>query len=832
MTRIRINAPFAGWCLPLAEIPDAAFAEGMLGDGVAIDPLDGVLRAPCDGEVISTAAARHAVALRTAEGAEILLHVGIDTVSLGGEGFELQVRKGDRVRTGDALLKFDADALARNAPSLVTPIIVTNGDRFRIALSNGGRRVAAGDVILELEEQGAAVESAAHPANPGAREPVVSEQVVVEHAHGIHARPAALIARAAKGLPYPLEVRARGRGANASSAVALMSLGVRGGDELVIAGFEPAAAAGVAQIAAIVRHLERAAPAGPRTAAQPAPAAVQDPDRRAGVVASRGLAIGEVFYLRAAEVRVVERGAGAAEESRAFETARGRVRADLTARAAAGSRAARDIAAAHLELLDDPGLVEAAQRAIADGKSAGFAWRGATRSAAAALAATGDERLAARGADFEDLDRLLLAALHGGAPEDVTIPAGAIVLARDLTPSQYLSLEAARVRAIGLERGGPTSHVAILAAIQGVPMLVALGAGLDAAESETVLFDAETGVLRVKPAAEERRTFEQRVAQTQARAERERAAAQTACRLASGERIEIFANLTGSVADAQRAVEQGAEGCGLLRTEFLFLDRATPPDEAEQVRCYEQVAAVLGGRPLVIRTFDVGGDKPIPYLPLPAEENPALGLRGIRASLWRPDLFRVQLRALLAARPVGAYRILLPMITDIEEIRAVKRMLGELAAGMNTPIPMLGAMVETPAAAMLAAQIAREVDFLSIGTNDLAQYTLAMDRGHAELAARIDGLHPAVLHLIAAVVDGASEHGRPVAVCGGLASDATAVPVLLGLGVTELSAVPAMIPQLKALVSQSTLEDCRALARRALELESAAAVRASIGVPP
>jgi phosphocarrier protein FPr/phosphocarrier protein len=258
------------------------------------------------------------------------------------------------------------------------------------------------------------------------------------------------------------------------------------------------------------------------------------------------------------------------------------------------------------------------------------------------------------------------------------------------------------------------------------------------------------------------------------------------------------------------------------------MDRATPPDEREQLECYDAVAQAMDGRPLVIRTFDVGGDKPISYLPLPAEENPALGLRGIRASLWRPAIFRVQLRALL--RAAGDRRILLPMITDVAEVRAVRALLSELGAEMRIPVPPLGAMIETPAAALLAGVLAREVDFLSIGTNDLSQYTLAMDRGNAELAARVDAAHPAVLKLIGAVCDAAALHQKPVAVCGGLASDPAAVPLLIGLGVTELSAVPAMIPRLKAIVGALTMKDSRELARRALDLEDATAVRALLKV--
>jgi phosphoenolpyruvate-protein kinase (PTS system EI component) len=326
------------------------------------------------------------------------------------------------------------------------------------------------------------------------------------------------------------------------------------------------------------------------------------------------------------------------------------------------------------------------------------------------------------------------------------------------------------------------------------------------------------------PTAAELESARTRLAAGRERQARELAAAGQECRLASGERIEVFANLAGTAADTRLALEQGAEGCGLLRTEFLFLERTTAPDEAEQRASYQQVADLLGARPLVIRTLDIGGDKPIAYLPLPPEDNPALGLRGIRTSLWRPELLDMQLRALLAVRP--AVRILLPMITDVSEISTVRARLVELARELGVQEPLLGAMIETPAAAMLADQIAKAVDFLSIGTNDLSQYTLAMDRGHAELAARIDGVHPAVLRLIQATTQGAAAHGCPVAVCGGLASDPEAVPLLLGLGVTELSVVPGQIPRLKGLIRTLKLDACRALAQRALQLSTAPEVRA------
>jgi multiphosphoryl transfer protein len=815
-----ILAPLAGWSTPLAEIPDAVFAQAMLGDGAAIDPLSGELVAPCDGEIISIATSRHAVALRAASGAEVLVHVGIDTVGLAGEGFELKVRKGDRVRAGDLLLRFDLDRVARRAPSMLTPVIVTNGERFRIVRPHLNQTLKAGDPLFELEDVGA---SSMDPASTGIRA-VVSEAIVVAHAHGIHARPAGMIAKLAKTLPYEIEVRARGRGASARSAVALMSLGVRGGDEIVLVGFEPAAGAGVSAIARIIRELEHGTPVESRVI--PPAGATPEAGLLRGVVASRGVAVGPAFGLRRPEIPVVERGGGVAEESAALDRALGAVRERLDRLAAGANATVRDILMAHLELLDDPELERQSRQQIASGKSAAFAWRTALRASAAALEATGDARLVERVDDLRDLEVQVLVALGAVPSARPEVPTGGVLVARDLAPSQFIELDASKLAGVALAAGGPTSHVAILAAAAGVPMLVALGPSLlEVRAGDTVILDAEEACVHVAPSAVDVEKARTRVAARRVTRERERVQAQRECRLASGERIEVFANLSGTVPDAQLAVSQGAEGCGLLRTEFLFLDRASAPAEEEQLRCYQEVARVLAGRPLIIRTMDIGGDKPIPYLPLPPEENPALGLRGIRTSLWRPDLFDAQLRALLRVEPAGQCQVLLPMITEPAEVRRVRARLADLAASLGVAVPRLGAMIETPSSAMLADGIAREVDFLSIGTNDLTQYTLAMDRGHAELAPRIDALHPAVLALIERVGAAGQKHGRLVAVCGGLASDPVAAPVLVGLGVRELSVVPASIPMLKTRLATLTLDACRKLAAQALTQDCAEDVR-------
>ena len=849
---LTLLAPLAGWSTPLDEAPDEVFAGRLLGDGVAIDPTGGTLYAPCEGEIVLLPASRHAVTLRSDAGCEILLHVGIDTVALAGEGFEAHVRQGARVRAGDALLSFDLELLARRAKSLLTPIIVTAESGCGIRRRSLDRAVEVGEWLMEIALPApAATASTAGESPAGAS---ASRRLTVGFEHGIHARPAALLAGSLRTLAADVRLLAHGREANARSTVALMGLGVQHGEEIEIRATGPDAQNAVNALAAafavhgVVRPTAaRPAPA-PRAAAivaaEPTAPAAERPVTAApgatgslkGVVASAGLAVGPALQLRRPEIRVRERGAGVAQENAALDRARAEVRTRLERRALAapsgggGSGAASEIAAAHLELLDDPELLAAARAAIEAGGSAGFAWRAAVRASAATLEALADARLRERADDLLDLESQVLMALAGGAagaPIGIGPAAHAILIARELLPSQLIALDEARVAGIAMAAGGATSHAAILAAAMGIPALVALGpAVLGVPDGTPLVLDAGRGVLEIDPGETRLVAAHARVAALTAQRAALAAAAQRESHTADGTRIEVLANI-GSLAEAQAAVRNGAEGCGLLRTEFLFLDRQSPPTAAEQGAEYPKIADVLGARPLTIRTLDAGGDKPIAYLPLPEEENPALGLRGVRTSLAFPELLRTQLRAVLAVRGPAQCRLLLPMISDVEEIQAVRRLLEEVCGELGRAERIrVGVMIETPAAALLAERIAAVADFLSIGTNDLTQYTLAMDRGHPQLAARLDALHPAVLRLIAQTAEGARTHGRHAAVCGGLASEPLVAPLLVGLGVQELSAVPAVIPQLKARIQGASLSDCRALAQQALEQPSAAAVRA------
>lgn len=885
-SKLILLAPLQGWSTSLDEAPDAVFAGRMMGDGLAIDPTGASLHAPCDGTLIVVPASRHAATLRADNGAQILLHVGIETVGLDGEGFELHVREGQRVRTGERLISFDLDLLARRAKSLLTPVILTDTLGFSISRRNEDCSLQVGDFLLEIVQTTQIVQADAVGAGLQLH-PVIERSVVVRLEHGIHARPAASIAAAVKNASAEVRITFGDRKANARSPVALMALGVRKGDLIVIQGSGPDAdaalgalervlvdgggthlgagagaqvragggahvrAGGEAQVARGMRGAggpgatapERvsvggagigggspsgvdARSAGVRGAATSRGAVAPSSGKALkGVVASRGLGVGRAFQFARAVIDVAEPGAGIELENVEFERAREVVRADL--QLGSGNNAAREIAEAHLGLIDDPELVAGARALIATGKSAGYAWRAVLRDGIDALRALNDVRMAERADDLLDLESRVLSALSGHTAARLELPPESILIANELLPSQLAALDSSMLAGICLATGGATSHVAIIAAAMDIPMLVAAGSVvLQIATGTNLVLDAEGGWLHIDPPKTDIESARNLLAEKRARRIAEQHVAQRECRTADGTRIEVFANV-GSEAEARAAVRNGAEGSGLLRTEFLFLDRTAPPDEAEQLEQYQCIATALEGRPLAIRTLDIGGDKPIPYLPLPHEENPALGLRGVRTSLWRPDLLRIQLRAVLRVRPLSQCRILLPMVTEAGEIRAVRQMLGDLRGeqGYSEPVA-LGAMIETPAAALMADRIAQEADFLSVGTNDLTQYTLAMDRGHAELAARLDALHPAVLRLIARTVEAARIYGRPVAICGGLAADPVAIPVLIGLGVHELSMVPTAIPRMKALIATLRVDDCTTLARQALERETAEAVRA------
>lgn len=488
---------------------------------------------------------------------------------------------------------------------------------------------------------------------------------------------------------------------------------------------------------------------------------------------------------------------------------------------------------AHTLLLQDRDFLAEVRRAIHAGQTATTAVRRAVRRWADRFRQMSGSVFQQRAVDVEDIGRRLLLLLQNDAPStSLDLPPDALIVARDLLPSQTATLDRSRVIGLCTADGGPNAHTAILARSMGIPAVVGVGEAVLATvrPGMTVALDGAHGIVIAEPDIATAQAYTQAHASARAARATAWAAAQHLTRTHDGIRVEVVANL-GAVADAAVALEAGAEGVGLLRTEFLFQDRLTPPSEEEQTQIYRTLARTLGTRRLIIRTLDIGGDKPAPYLALPKEPNPFLGWRAIRILLAMPDLFKTQLRALMRAAVDGNLHIIIPMVATLDEILRVQALMAAAAAELaasNADFradPPMGVMIETPAAVLMADRIAPLVDFFSIGTNDLTQYTFAADRTNQHVAALNDPLHPALLRQIDAVLRAAHAHGRWVGLCGEMAADLLAIPILLGLGLDEFSMAPASIPAAKHLIAQLTMPAARRLAQKALQQNDGASVR-------
>lgn len=484
-------------------------------------------------------------------------------------------------------------------------------------------------------------------------------------------------------------------------------------------------------------------------------------------------------------------------------------------------------------ILEDLVLIKKADDAMDAGMNAEQAWYNACEYFAVQLESLPDETLRARSADVRDIGRRVIEILSGAtsAPE---LGNFVILIARDLAPSQTIVLDPMKVLAFCTAEGGPTSHTAILAKALGIPAVVGLGEQvLDIPDRALLLVDGTSGRITSDPAPDVIADFDRRILiERKQRAQDAQRAFEPAI-TRDGHRVEIVANV-GSVEDARIALKHGAEGIGLLRTEFLFLNRSKSPDEETQFAAYRTIMEMMEDRPVVARTLDVGGDKEVPYLDFGREANPFLGYRAIRISLDHPREFKVQLRALLRAGAGHDLRIMFPMIATLDEVRNARNLVEEAQAevrsqGMEKAGKVqVGIMIEIPSVALMADQFAHEVDFFSIGTNDLTQYTFAAERGNKRVSRLNDPCHPAVLKEIQFAVTAAHRARIRAGVCGEMAGDLQAIPILLGLGVDEFSLAPMQIPSAKQAVRNWALGDAQQLARYVLQMDSATTVREAV----
>lgn len=560
-----------------------------------------------------------------------------------------------------------------------------------------------------------------------------------------------------------------------------------------------------------------------------------------GVGASRGIASGPAHQFSAAEVKVERHQIedAAAEWQRlqdALEMARGQLDGIYEKVKADSGEEYAQIFQAQAAMLDDPDLLDAVQQAIEEEKSnAEAALEDAVETYARRLEQVESERIRARAADLRDVKNRVLRILLGSeAAGTGAIQEPSIVLARDLTPSDTALMDKSLVRGFCTAEGTKTSHAAILARGLGIPAVVGAGSELlDVVDGVRLILDGLEGKLVVRPDEKTVDRYRKRKEATQKVLAEAREKAQEKAVTRDGRRVEVAANI-GDVDEAEPAKQAGAEGVGLLRTEFLYLGRTELPDEEEQFQAYWAILETFEGDSVILRTLDVGGDKQLPYLELPQEMNPFLGLRAIRLSLRRPELFRPQLRAALRAGAGHRLKIMFPMVTalwEVEEARAVLEACREELRQEGHEVaeePAVGIMIEVPSAALMADHLAHAVDFFSIGTNDLTQYVMAVDRTNADIASLASDLHPAVLRLVRQVIEDAHGQDTWVGMCGELAGNPLAIPILVGLGLDELSMAAPAIPVAKEIIRSLDSQEAADLSAEALEMQTAEEVEALV----
>jgi len=682
--------------------------------------------------------------------------------------------------------------------------------------------------------------------------PELIQTFVIPNPLGIHARPAARLVMIANAHDAVITIEKGAEKADAVSINQLITLGVRQGDHITVRAQGPAAEKALVAIAALIADNlgdSTSTVAGLSNAdlSNVAGSAVHSTGYQwQGIPVVPGIALGPVMVLTVPPPLIEQRRVSnvAAERLRFQKTVNtvldtlDELEQKLATYTMSGAIAAPSdttaiLTAQRIMLLDPHLTAQVEARLAAEQCNVDWVWQQVVAETAAQYEALDDPYLRQRAVDLRDVGERLLRVLSG-QPPTVQLPTVAgIVALEELTPSLVAALNPAIIRGIVTARGGATDHSAILVRTLSIPFVTGVAGVTQLPAGQTIALDGATGAVWPDPDPTTIATLTARRESWLAERIAVQNAAQLPALMQDGTTIRVLANIS-AVHEAELAVTQGATGVGLFRTELLFMAQATLPDEETQFQLYRQTATALGNYPLTVRTLDIGGDKALPHRPMPPEANPFLGWRGLRYCLDNPDLFRTQLRALLrVAADLGDSRtlkIMFPMVSTVEEFLAAKALVVDEAAQLAkaghllTRLPLLGVMIETPAAVFHAAQFARQVDFFSIGTNDLAQYVMAADRGNAQVAALVNALQPPVIQAIAQVTQAAHSASIPVSICGELAADPRATALLIGLGVTELSMNPQAIPTIKAQIRRLQQTQANMIAQHVLTLTSVAAV--------
>ncbi len=795
VTRLRLVAPVSGVIVPNDEIPDPDLAAAMAGHGLVIEPGASPLVAPFDGEVVSLRPSSNVVTIRSAEGLEVMLHIGLDTLVLHGHGFTPEVSAGQSVHAGDPLISFDLAQISRTSDPL-TLIVITNTEitsaiEPAAGLVRAGVDVACVVTLARVDPDAITLE----PSGEGAS----SRLITIPNPTGLHARPAAILANLAKGYHSDIELRRGSDVANAKSIMSIMGLAADHMHRVQVVAHGHDAAIAVRHLAQAIREglgedltpLEETAP--PRALV----ATSEDPHTITGVSVAPGVAIGHVVRLLQEPIPFAERGAGAHREQRALTLAIDhallqllglRTQLDIDSGTGAGG-----IFAAQQEIVKDPELLETAQRLIEAGRSAAASWHAAFTRYADRIAELPNPVMAARADDIRDVGDRVLERLTGHARPLPSLPVGAVVVTEKISPSLAVLLARAKVAGFATVLGGPEGHVATIARDLHIPAVAGLGAGLLSLEDDIrVVLDGTAGVLRLD------QTDDQVAALA---AEQQHLADLKAQRLAragepaltkDGRRVYVLATVTG-LADAESAERNGAEGIGLLRSEVMFARRATPPGQREQAGLYGDIASTLKrGQRYVIRTLPGGS-----------------------------ELAAMQMRAIIGSVTRGTtLGVVVPGVITRDEWRAVKAMVEGEAASRGARRIQVGLELSSPACLSCLPDFASEVDFFSLDADQLA--AAGVGGGDAE--------DPAVFRFIRDVAEIAHAAGRTLGVSGRMAAAPESVPLLVGLGVDALSCAVDAIPAVKAEVRSLSAAECRELAQQAMAAGSASDVHSLVHV--
>ncbi len=661
-------------------------------------------------------------------------------------------------------------------------------------------------------------------------------QLTIPNKLGLHARPAAKFVQTANRFAADVQIENNGRTANAKSINQVATLNARQGDTVTITAAGPDASEVLAALQALAA--DNFGDHDEETRVETAVPAAAKKGELTGIPASAGIAIGPAFQYRPRlpqiETRPIDNpGKEWQRLATAVATAKSEIKQLHTQAVAQVGEAEAAIFEAHLLFLEDPDFMGQAQNAIFAQKiNAEAAWQQAAEATADTFRNLDSAYMQARAADVLDVAQRVLRHLMGVEAPTLNMSDPAILLAADLTPSDTARLDPNNILGLAIEVGGATSHSAILARALGIPAIVGMGPALaDIAEGQLIAMDGGNGRLWPKPSKKRQTSLRAQQETWLEQQQAAKAAGKEPAITKDGRPIEIAANIGGPL-DTAVALDYGAEGVGLFRTEFLFLGRDNAPSEDEQFGAYKKAAKAMGRKPLIIRTLDIGGDKPIAYINQDHEDNPFLGYRGIRFCLDHPEIFKTQLRAILRASASSNIKLMFPMVGTVDELRRAKAVLADCMTELKVKkVPFdenleIGIMIEVPSAVAVADQLAVEAHFFSIGTNDLTQYVMAADRGNAHVADLADALQPAVLRMVKQTVSAAHAGGIWVGMCGELAGNALATPLLIGLGLDELSMNALAIPGVKTAVRRYTIAEAQEIARTALALDSAEAVQA------